>query len=215
MLRTFKLALKYPKSFSMSLLGRFFKQRRTLDYRAKEQLRQENKPIGWAMGDKIICGIVLKNGEELAAEHFYFSRSLKPLKQAIPKLQKDGIRFKGTVIEHGCGCAKFLHYLKDRFGMQAKGYDVYQPAVHVANTFDDVPVFERNTLEMELENCDLLFMSSYLPHLLHLDGFENYVSRLVQSSKQIIAMDRYEEDLFKVLEKYGFRYTDYGFYIKS
>ncbi|PCI52982.1 MAG: hypothetical protein COB36_14080 [Alphaproteobacteria bacterium] len=214
MMRTIKLAIKYPRSFFVSFLAKFFKSTRSVDASAKEELRKKNGAVGWAMGDKTVCGFVLKCGEDLSAEHFYFSRSLKPLRQAIPKLQADGIVFKGRVVEHGCGCAKYLHYFKDRFQMDAVGYDIYEPAVIVANTFDDVAVFHKDTMAMELEHFDLIFLSSYLPHLMHFDTFEEYISRLVKSGKQIIAMERYEPDLETILKRHGFVYRDYGFYIK-
>jgi hypothetical protein len=68
---------------------------------------------------------------------------------------------------------------------------------------------------MDLEKCDLLFLSSYLPHVMHLDGFEDYIARMVASARQIIAMERYEPELDKILQKHGFVYRDYGFYIKA
>lgn len=214
MIRTLILAIKYPKAFLVSLLAKFFGARRSANTCTKEKYRQEGKAIGWAKGDKTVCGITLKEGEEISAEHFYFSRSLKSLKQAIPRLQADGIIFKGTVTEHGCGCGKYLHYLKDRFKMDARGYDVYGPAVKVANNFKDVPVLEKDALGMDIEPCDLIFLSSYLPHIMHVNGFEDYIARLVKAGKQVIAMERYAPDLEKILGKYGFEYKEYGFYIK-
>ena len=218
MLRTAKLAALYPKAYFVSLLEPFFTPQREAyapDFQEKEQRRKDKQPIGWAMGNKVIAGFKLENGEELSVEHFYFSRSLKPLTRAIDKLKADGIVFKGTVIEHGCGCGKFLHYFKDKLGMYAKGYDYYEPVVKIANIFKDVPVERKNTVTMDLEKCDLLFLSSYLPHVMHLDGFEQYVERMVVSAKQIIAMERYEPELDKILKKHGFIYRDYGFYIKT
>lgn len=218
MLRTARLAALYPKAYFVSLLEPFFTPQREAyspEFKEKEQRREEKKPLGWAMGNKVIAGFRLENGEELSVEHFYFSRSLKPLTRAINKLKADGIVFKGTVIEHGCGCGKFLHYFKDKLGMDAKGYDYYGPVVKIANIFKDVPVEQKNTVTMDLEKCDLLFLSSYLPHVMHLDGFENYIARMTASARQIIAMERYEPELDEILQQHGFVYRDYGFYIKA
>lgn len=229
--RTARVATIYPKSFMakiMLLMDRIpfvttSSQRFgdiELDKSAAVRLGQSK---GWAIHDKIlsfllfkykVCSLRLKEGVELTAQHFYFSRPTKDFSESLRLLKSKNVfinfSYGMSVFEPGCGAARYLAHMEDRYNAQATGRDIYASAIHVAQKVD---IYK--TMDLAIENVmspsflekystshfDLVYTNSHLCHVLHHDNFEDYFSQLIRVGKQLFIIERPEPQLIEVLKK--------------
>ncbi len=195
--------------------------------------RKAKKNIGWASHDKKITlkflkrklfTVSLKEGIELSAEHFYFSRNPAEIINAFKIISKRvgykiKIKFGASIFEPGCGCARILYYLSDRYGAKCYGLDVYEPAVEVAksaNIFGDVVVEHGDAMELaNVEHLadkafEMIICSSYLGHIIHMDGAIDYIKSLVRIGKEIVIIDRLIPQIKALLDDMAFLVIEKG-----
>jgi hypothetical protein len=237
------MAIKFRKSFlafvMLNYLSRilFFSVSTERDVEnvlyEKDVRRKAKKNIGWASHDKKITlkflgrklfSIRLKEGIELTAEHFYFSRRPAEIINAFKIISKHiGYKIKielgANIFEPGCGCARILYYLSDRYGAKCYGVDVYEPAVKVsksANVFDDVIIEHRDALQItDFEHLtykpfEMVICSSYLGHIIHMDRAMDYIKSLVRIGKEIVVIDRMIPQLKAILDDMAFLIIERG-----
>jgi hypothetical protein len=235
-LRFIFLGIKYKKSFLAFIILKFS---RTLffEVRIERSIKkiEENKQakrikkisLGHAeIGKKInlffykrlILSIFLKEGTELTAEHFYFSRNTNEVSRPLDLFfqftsNQFPIKKNMRVFEPGCGCGKMLYYIVDKFDVHGFGADIYKPSFKIASdadifkemTFKLIDCYKSNFLETYDDNFfDFTFCSSYLGHLTHLEDFNLYLDRLLRVSKITIVFERNNSTLSKYLSNKNF-----------
>jgi 2-polyprenyl-3-methyl-5-hydroxy-6-metoxy-1,4-benzoquinol methylase len=214
-LRAFGL---YPKSGVASFLSKcgrlplcYYEEERLGDaVQEKVERREKNLSVGWAKFGKIVrfkfLGIPLLNlslsEEEINIQQFYFYRSAILLRNYLKELKALGFQIpteKGfRVFEPGCNCGGLLFNFSDNYGAKIHGADIYAPAIEIAKKldflreadFECVDVIQSDYLKKFPDrNFDVVFVSSHLTHIMHVQGLENYISELKRISSAIICVE--------------------------
>ena len=187
-------------------------------YKHKQCLRKSKKNVGHAaMGKEValtflnreLCRVTIKTDEELSAEHFYLNRSTADV-DFLLKLCNEHINInKETLIfDPGCGTGRHLFYLVDKFGCKGIGVDVHAPAIEVARRanwdnrveFHALSSIEEGVLERLIpEGCDHVFINSWLNHVYGYDGYDQFINKIIDSSRMILLITSIKNDLQKYL----------------
>lgn len=186
----------------------------------KNEGKKKGKNIGHAKFDKLITlkflnvnigSALIKEGEELSAEHFYLNRSLKDVKLLIKTFNKYLHFNKNTMIlDPGCGTGRHLFYLIDKYNCGGIGIDAYNSAIEIANkaNIDDrIVFFNKSSLDSIVmknnmpKNCDYIFINSWLGHVLHHKNFEEMIDYLLSISQYILVIEPHWNKIDKYFPK--------------
>jgi len=174
----------------------------------KKEGRLRDKNIGHAKFDKLITlrllnfklgSILIEEGGELSAEHFYLNRNLKDIK-LILKIFKKNVKIDSNslIFDPGCGTGKHLSYLVDRYNCHGIGIDAYKYAIKVAeliNYDNRIDFYNKSSLENETiinimpKKCNYIFINSWLGHVVHHKNFENMIRYLLKISEFILVIE--------------------------
>lgn len=228
-LRSLFVMFSFPSAglaFILRIFGLIygFKYKELRDYseiiRVKEELRAKGKSVGHAVQSKKVglfflkfklITLLIEKGENLTAEHFFLNRPLNDVKQLLffckdyLTISKDEI-----VFDPGCGTGKHLFYLADYYKCVGVGVDVYAPAIKVANSanFDNsVRFYNHSMLEVYSDNkivpnnCDYVFINSWLSHVYMYPGYHEMINKLLQSCRYMLVINSVKFTLEELIPK--------------
>ena len=228
-LRSLFVMCRFPKAgfaFILRIIGVIygFTYTELRDYseiiKIKEALRAEGKSVGHAVQSKKVglfffqyklITLVINKGESLTAEHFFLNRPLNDVKQLL-LICKDYLTISKDeiVFDPGCGAGKHLFYLTDWFKCIGVGVDIYTPAINVANAanFDNsVRFYNHSMLDIDSDtkivpdNCDYVFINSWLNHVYMYPGYHEMINQLLQSCRYMLVINSVKFTLEELIPK--------------
>ena len=202
------------KAFLLRILGRFyyFQCNVERDYdeiiEIKKDLRASGKSVGHAVQSKAVkltlfgynlWNLEVEKGVELTAEHFFLSRPVNDVKLLLD-LCKDYICIMkdDLIFDPGCGTGRHLFYLCDRFQCRGIGVDIYEPAIKVANkaNYDNHISFHNRSMvessavsQLMPDNCDFVFINSWLNHVFHYPRYNAMVRELLERCRYMLIIN--------------------------
>lgn len=151
----------------------------------------------------------VNEGEELTAEHFFLSRSVLDLKMLLKFCCPLALNKSSVVFDPACGTGKHLQYVVDTFQCKGIGFDVYQPAINVANVANignSVNFFCESSLDLDIlnenlpKNVDLVFINSWLGYVLNDENFSQFITYITNKSKYIMVISSLDDNLHSIFK---------------
>ncbi|MCC7305660.1 MAG: class I SAM-dependent methyltransferase [Alphaproteobacteria bacterium] len=170
----------------------------------------EGKTIGWAEGARIYrialgpfkIDFPVRDGKTMQALNFYYLRPSSFILRDLAAFDKKGMHValheSMRVFEPGCNAGRMLLMFRDLYSANVTGLDLFAPAIKIAKKIGGTRADFRcaNVLEdawlksLPDDYFDLSIASSFINHVSHLEGYEDFLQNLARISRQVYIHDR-------------------------
>ena len=176
-------------------------------YQLKVNDITQQKNVGHARGNRTynlmllnrkLNSALIKEGNIATALQFFIERPISDLEFLNRNLISNYIKLNKstTVFEPGCGTARHLTYLSDKFGCICYGIDPYESCINIAKVVTSTPsnsinincisAFDIDRLEKLVpKNIDLVYMNSWLNHVIHNKDYFKFINLISQRSNYL------------------------------
>ena len=153
-------------------------------------------------------------GETLTAEHFYFNRSIKDIKDFLKASNNYlNIDKNSIIFDPACGTGKHLLHITDTYNCKGIGVDIYPKAINVAkkienfsnckfilgNSCDNDTLFVLKDLSNN-KKINMIFINSWLSYVHKNRDFVNFFNYIKQMQCKIMIIAQKKDDLKSIFK---------------